>query len=135
MNITGRTVLVTGSAQRIGKQLALTFAKFGARVLVHFFSSEDNAKKTQTEIKAFGGSAEIIKGDLSNAASIQSFIETHQNKLLDVSILVNSASIFLPSPLDKFSPDIFEKSMSLHVLAPTMLSRLIGLNIKKTNTN
>ena len=59
------TVLVTGAAQRIGRQMALELAGNGWAVAVHYNTSQDQANKLVSDIIATGGRAAAVQGDLS----------------------------------------------------------------------
>src|SRR4051794_18077483 len=54
MNIEGKVALITGSAKRIGRAVALELAKRGARIAVHYRSNEAEAQDTLKAVKDFG---------------------------------------------------------------------------------
>ena len=62
----GRTALVTGSARRIGRQLALSLAGAGARVAIHYHHSSAEAEVLAAELGAAGTDAVLVKGDLGD---------------------------------------------------------------------
>lgn len=89
----GKTAVVTGAARGIGKALALKFASEGANVAFTDLVIDENGKKTEEEIAAYGVKA---KGYASNAAD---FAQTEEviNKIKEdfgsIDILVNNAGI------------------------------------------
>ena len=84
--LTGRTALITGSADGIGKGVALRMAKDGAQVLVTDFNEELGIATTQA-ILDLGGQARFIPVDVTDKASIQSMMQVAG----PVDILVNNA--------------------------------------------
>ncbi|MBF16314.1 MAG: KR domain protein, partial [Chloroflexi bacterium] len=64
MNISNKTVLVTGSSQRIGKEIALFFASKNANTIIHYNNSKTEAFKTYDEIKSINSDSMIVKSDL-----------------------------------------------------------------------
>jgi 3-oxoacyl-[acyl-carrier protein] reductase len=71
----GKAVLITGASTGIGAALAHAFAAQGARVGLHYNSSEDAAKAVAYEIGAAGGEAVLIRADVSTGAGARSAVE------------------------------------------------------------
>lgn len=63
-DIAGKVVLITGASTGIGAAAAATFAKAGAKVVVHYNASRDEAAKVVAGIKAAGGQAVAVGGDV-----------------------------------------------------------------------
>ncbi|NJL93558.1 MAG: SDR family oxidoreductase [Anaerolineae bacterium] len=94
-----KVVLVTGSARRVGRAIALAFAREGAHLVIHHSNSAEAAAQTVREIEALGVRALAVQGDHRDPAQIaRNFGEAHAHfGRLDV--LVNSAGAF---PLEDF---------------------------------
>ncbi|WP_434614468.1 SDR family NAD(P)-dependent oxidoreductase [Tabrizicola sp. M-4] len=71
----GKAVLVTGASTGIGAAVARAFAAQGARVGLHYNTSEDAAKAVAYEISAAGGEAVLIRADVSTGAGARSAVE------------------------------------------------------------
>jgi len=84
--------LVTGAAHRLGKSFALTLARHGFDIVLHYHQSLDAALQTKAEIESVGRGVFLAQADLTDPAQIQSLLANFQS--LDV--LVNSAA-FMPS--------------------------------------
>jgi 3-oxoacyl-[acyl-carrier protein] reductase len=65
MTLQGKTALVTGASRGIGRATALALAEAGARVLVHYGRSAQEAKSLVSEIQGRGGRANAISADLA----------------------------------------------------------------------
>ena len=66
-DLAGKTILVTGAAKRIGRGIALRLAGEGARVIVHYSSSEEEARRTAEEC----GGAQLVRANLESVAEIE----------------------------------------------------------------
>ena len=61
-----KSILITGSSQRIGRELCLFFAKMGWNIAIHFNKSKKHAKVIKKEIEKFGVKCVCIQGNLLN---------------------------------------------------------------------
>ncbi|MDE6843754.1 MAG: SDR family NAD(P)-dependent oxidoreductase, partial [Muribaculaceae bacterium] len=89
----GKTALITGAARGIGKALALKFASEGANIAFTDLVIDENGKKTEEEIAAYGVK---VKGYASNAADFkqtEEVVEQIKNDFGRIDILVNNAGI------------------------------------------
>ena len=66
--------LVTGAAHRLGKTFALTLARLGYDILLHYHLSEDDALRTQTEIESLGRRVTLVRADLTKPLEIQTLV-------------------------------------------------------------
>ena len=119
-----KTVLVTGAAKRVGREIALELARGGFDVAITYLSSEDDARGVVREIEALGRRGLAIRADLSDpergvAAIYDGYVAARSR--LDV--LVNNASIWLPGRLGETTPEMIRKVNALHVEAPLLLCR------------
>ena len=92
--MTEKNVLVTGSAKRIGKAIALHMASNGWNVAIHYNSSEGEARKVLEQIEKFGVKSFLIRADLSDEKQVEDIINKCQEDLGSISCLINNASIF-----------------------------------------
>jgi 3-oxoacyl-[acyl-carrier protein] reductase/pteridine reductase len=89
-HLRGKTILVTGAAKRIGRAIALRLAEEGARVAIHFNSSETEARRTAQE----AGGAELFRANLENVAEIEAMFRQVGERLGRLDGLVNNAARF-----------------------------------------
>ena len=90
MSLRGKVVLVTGGARRIGRSIALRLASEGARVAIHYHSSEAEARRTADEC----GGAELFRANLEIVAEIERMFREVDERLGGLDCLVNNAARF-----------------------------------------
>lgn len=92
MKLKNKLAIVTGGARDIGKAISLRLAEEGAKIIVNYLHSEDEAMITVDEIVAVGGTALAIKADTTNSNDVQELIRiTRETFGETIDILVNNA--------------------------------------------
>jgi 3-oxoacyl-[acyl-carrier protein] reductase len=92
-SLAGQVALVTGASRGIGRCIAIDLARAGAAVAVHYVESTDGAAAVAAEIRAGGGRAETVQGDVGIPSDIRRLHSATVKALGPVDILVNNASI------------------------------------------
>lgn len=111
--------LVTGAAHRLGKAFALTLARNGFDILLHYHSAEDEARQTQAELESLSRSVTILQADLTDPTQIQSLV----SKIESLSVLVNSAAYMPHGNVDSLSLENWDTSLDLNLRAPFLLAQ------------
>ncbi|HHG74729.1 MAG TPA: SDR family NAD(P)-dependent oxidoreductase [Persephonella sp.] len=124
--IKGKNVLITGAGKRIGKFLALSLAEDGANIIIHYRSSDAEAKEILETVLKKGIKAVKIKADLEKTDEVKKLIEDSIKSLGRVDILINNASIYYPTPLSKVTENDIDRFYNIHVKAPFILSKELG---------
>ena len=117
-----RTVLITGSARRVGRIFALGCAQAGADVVIHHGHSPEEAARTRDEIEALGRHAWVLASDLSKPAEASDVI-SQANGLSPLYALVNSAAIFESLSLTETTLADWQRHMTVNLTAPFRLSQ------------
>lgn len=91
--LAGRTAVVTGSGQNIGKAIALHFARAGANVVVNGHRNQAAIDKVAQEIEDFGGKAMACLADVGDAAAVANLVKKAQDKFGGVDIAVSNVSV------------------------------------------
>jgi NAD(P)-dependent dehydrogenase (short-subunit alcohol dehydrogenase family) len=111
--------LVTGSARRIGRTLALTAARAGYDVVVHHRRSPEDAAETVRQIEALGRQALALAADLASD-SFEQFVGAAPGPL---TLLVNSASLFEDDRIQNVTPLSWDAALATNLRAPVLLSQ------------
>jgi NAD(P)-dependent dehydrogenase (short-subunit alcohol dehydrogenase family) len=122
MGLSGKVVLITGAAQRIGRALALGVARAGADVIIHYNHSHAEAEATRTEIQTLGQKAFLLKADLGDAHQVSGLMEKAWENG-PIFALVNNASIFEPLNWESTSLDAWDRHLMINLTAPFLLSQ------------
>ena len=91
MKLSGKTAIVTGGGRDIGAAVAIKLASEGANVAINYFASSVAADETIAKIKAAGGKAFSLQGDLKRADDVKALVDTTVETFGGVDILVNNA--------------------------------------------
>ena len=86
-----KKILITGGSTGIGAELAKAFAKQGAIVGLHYFSSADEANQVASEILSEGGSVELIRADASDSKALAAAVNEAAERLGGLNGLINNA--------------------------------------------
>ncbi len=126
--------LITGSAKRVGRVIAEHLADVGYRIAVHANSSMDEAKAFAQELNDRGVEAQAFQAELTDEDSIKSMVDKVHFYFGRIDVLVNSASIFSPTPLDELSTDDIEKQFQVNAFSVLNCSRWVALRMQEQNT-
>lgn len=132
-----KAVLVTGAAKRLGREIALQFARQGWDVAVHYGRSEQDAKETVREIEMMGVKAQAFQADLADEAAVKRLFTAVTQQFTNLHCLVNSASIFEYDRANSNTPltaKSLQEHMQVNLTAPILLSQLM-FEYQKNNSN
>ena len=99
MKLKGRVALVTGSARRLGKAIALGLAKSGVNIALHYHTSVQDATTTASELQALGVEVVQIQGDLSEVKQAERVVDQATAAWGRLDILINNAAILKRTPV------------------------------------
>lgn len=98
MRLQGKVALVTGSAQGIGRAIALRLAREGAAVVVQDLANNPHAEETLAQLRAAGATACLINGDIGKVADDRRVIAEGVAQMGRIDILVNNAGVERRAP-------------------------------------
>lgn len=133
VNLKGKTVCITGSARRIGKQLVLAAARNGASIILHYGRSKPQAENTAEEIRKIGAKVTVVQADFSDPrGTLNTFKKTFQDTK-NLYALVNNASIFESTNFIDTDLDNWQKHLDINLTVPFLLSQAFhsALNDRK----
>jgi NAD(P)-dependent dehydrogenase (short-subunit alcohol dehydrogenase family) len=117
--------LVTGSAHRLGKAFALTLARMGYDLLLHYNSAEEQAQRTKIEIEPLGVKVHLVQADLTQPDQIQSLFTALDALLIPHSfrLLINSAAIMPVANPRELELRDWDSALDLNLRAPFILAQ------------
>ena len=119
--------LVTGAAHRLGKVFAVTLAREGFDILLHYHQSEDAALQTKAEIESVGRRVTLAQADLTDPQQIESLISNIES----LKVLVNSAAFMPSGNVDLLSVANWDQSLDLNLRAPFLLAQEVSTKMRE----
>ena len=114
MKLAGKTAVVTGAAQGIGKEIACSLAKEGASVVVSDIDIE-HAEQTAAKIKKMGRETLVIKADVSVPEEAANIVEETIDKLGGLDILINNAGITRDGFVLRMKSEDWDKVLAINL--------------------
>ena len=136
LELADKVVLITGASGGLGRELAIEFGRYGARVAVHFHKNAEAADVVAQSVDAVGGDALTVSADLTSRASVQAMIAEIGVEWGGVDVLVNGAVSFESGiPIESIMPDQWHRMVdtvltgayyTISLCAPHMRQRKWG---------
>lgn len=124
-----KAALVTGAAHRIGRVIALGFARDGWDVAVHFNESAEAAESVAAEIRATGAAATTVRGDLALQHTAAEVVAAAADEIGPLTCLVNNASLFEDDTLETMTAQSWETHQNVNLQAPVFLSQAFAARL------
>ncbi len=121
-NLAGKVALVSGSGRGIGRAIALKLARHGAKVVVNDLD-EAPGRAVVDEIKALGGEAVAVNGDVTQPGFADRFVGAALEKLGGLDIIVNNAGYTWDATIQKMTDEQFQAMLDVHLVAPFRILR------------
>jgi NAD(P)-dependent dehydrogenase (short-subunit alcohol dehydrogenase family) len=121
--LTGKTVLVTGAAKRIGRSIALALAERGADTVITYLASQAEAEQTVHALAAHDIDTLAIRCDLRNPEDIEQTVSSVINDFGRIDLLVNNAGIFAAEALEQISVDQWDAMFTTNTRAPFLMAK------------
>jgi glucose 1-dehydrogenase len=122
-NLTGKTALVTGGSQGIGKAISLALAEYGANVIINYRSGKELAEETYCEVTHLGVNCHLIACDLSSVDSSKTIAKYLEENKLDVDILILNASVQIRKSWSEVTAEEFDLQINTNFRASLFLIR------------
>jgi 3-oxoacyl-[acyl-carrier protein] reductase/pteridine reductase len=128
--LSGKGVVVTGAARRIGRTLALVLAEAGADVVITYRGSQADAEETIAALKALGSNALAVPCDVREEQSVERAVATAVSHLGGLDILVNNAGAFETAVLEEISVAQWDAMFETNTRGPFLLARTAYPHLK-----
>jgi len=125
-----RTVLVTGSARRLGRSIALDLAGAGWQVAVHYRGSAAEAGQTVADCARHAPS-EAFQADLADEAQLRALLPRVVQRFGSVDAIVNNASRFEHDDARSFTPASLASHMASNTAAPVLLAQALAAHLQE----
>ena len=118
-SLTGKTVLITGGARRVGAAIARQLHGAGANLVVHYRNSAKDAEALIGELNAArANSAVTAQADLLDVDRLPGLVELAVSRFGGLDVLVNNASTFYETPIGKVTPKAWDDLLGTNLKLP-----------------
>jgi 3-oxoacyl-[acyl-carrier protein] reductase len=116
-DLEGRVAIVTGGTRDIGRSCSIKLAEAGAKVVVNYHSNKSAGEETVSVIEKAGGTAVLVKGDMTKKADVDNLVaETRKAFGDDIHVLVNNVGgLVARKKIAEMDEDFFNHVMSLNM--------------------
>ncbi|MEY2860227.1 MAG: hypothetical protein RL392_685 [Pseudomonadota bacterium] len=128
------TVLVTGAAKLLGREVALRLAANGWRVAIHYRDSVEDAIKTVATCSQHTGGAAAFRTNLGNETAVRKLVPTVVEHMGHLDAVVHCASTFEHDTAHNFSFEVMEKHMRSNAGAAILISQALHAHIAQRNS-
>lgn len=116
---------------RLGRAISLGLAQRGCDLVLHCHTSRAPAEKLASEVRKMGSRAKVISADLSKGKEALRLAKAAEKAFGRVDVLVNSAAVFWPTPLERLSEKELDAFLDINLKTPYILSAEIGKRMKQ----
>jgi 3-oxoacyl-[acyl-carrier protein] reductase len=122
-DLKGKVAVVTGASKGIGAAIAKGLSAAGAAVVVNYSSGREGADRVVADIKANGGKAIAVKGDVAKTADVQRLFGETEKAFHALDVLVNNAGVYKFEPLEEITEDEFHREFNINVLGTILATK------------
>lgn len=127
-----KVILITGGARRVGAAICRLLHAEGARLMIHYHTSADEARALQSELNQLRPqSAAIIQGDLLNSPMLTALVQETVQHFGQLDVLVNNASSYYPTEIGEISEHDWEDLIGTNLKAPLFLCQAAAPELRK----
>jgi len=129
--LTGKTMLVTGAAKRLGRAIALAAAENGADVAITYRESEREARAVVKELAEYDVNALAVRCDVTDERSVHELVKEVARELGGIDVLVNNAANYEDVEFEKITVAQWDAIFASNARGPFLVSREALSHLKK----
>jgi len=124
INLNNKVALVTGGSRGIGRAICLALAEAGARVVINYRASKDEAENLRGEIEAAGGEAVSCQADVADEKQVEALFKFVEQEFGRLDILVNNAGVIKDTLLLSMKVSEWDKVLDANLRGTFLCTRL-----------
>lgn len=128
-----KTVVVTGGSKGIGKDIALTFAKLNANVVISG-RSKNALQETLDELQTYNKRCIAVSGDLSDINEVKRLIDTAAETFGTIDVLVNNAGVNIAKPAMEVTEEDWDTVLDLNLKSAFFASQAAAKYMLEQNS-
>lgn len=127
-------MMITGSANGLGRDMALYFAKAGYTLVVHYNKSKKEAETVLQEIKKYSAGSIMVQGDLKNKEEVRKVFAKVFKKYPKIDVLVNNVGNFLYKKLSDTTDSEFRDALESNIYVTLFCTREVLPIMRKSKS-
>jgi pteridine reductase len=132
LSLTGRVVLITGGAKRVGAAICRRLHGVGANLMIHYRSSAAEAQALQSELESHRpGSCALVRADLLDTAAPPRLVGETVARFGRLDVLINNASSFFPTAVGEITERSWNDLVGTNLKAPLFLSQAAAPQLRQ----
>jgi NAD(P)-dependent dehydrogenase (short-subunit alcohol dehydrogenase family) len=131
--LTGKAVLITGGARRLGRAMAIGLAQAGADVAITFLGSERDARRTVVDVAASGVRSFALHCDVREEKSIRAMLREARRELGHIDILINNAATYETVVFDKITARQWDAIFASNTRGPFLVTREAAAELRRNH--
>jgi pteridine reductase len=132
-SLTGKTVLITGAARRVGAAIARRLHAAGANLVIHYRRSARDAEALGAQLNAArANSVTLIQADLLDVTKLPLLVEAATGTFGALDVLVNNASTFYPTKIGEITPAAWDDLMGTNLKVPLFLAQAAAPALRRS---
>jgi len=124
-DLSGRVALVTGASRGIGRAVAVSLARAGAKIGVNYHANVDLAAEVEQEIRGLGRTAVSVRADVSQSDDVSRLVDAVRARLGAIDILVNNTGITRPQPVESIREQDWDDLMNVNLKSCFLLTQAV----------
>ncbi|MFC1505656.1 SDR family NAD(P)-dependent oxidoreductase [Thermoproteota archaeon] len=126
MKLQDKVAIVTGAGRGIGRAIAKNFASEGAKVVINYSKSEKESQSLAQEIKNDGGTALVVKADVSKPNDVKELVKKTMDEFGRVDILVNNAGVLIPARFLDSTEEMWDMTIDVNLKGSYLCSKEVA---------
>ena len=131
IDLSGKSVLITGGSRGIGRAASILMAKAGADIVFDFHRNQKAADEVVSEIQKTGRRGIAIAGDISKDAHCKELIDAACREFGKLDVLVNNAGIWTYAPIDEMNEQTYRETIEINLSGLVFTTRYAVQQMKK----
>ncbi len=125
MRLENKTAFITGASRNIGSEVALTFAREGANLVLNTKSSRQELEEVAAQCRELGAQTHIVMGDVSDSSRVSEMVEEGIQELGQIDVLVNNVAIRPHRPILEITDEEWRQVLGVNLDSAFYLCRAV----------
>jgi 3-oxoacyl-[acyl-carrier protein] reductase len=122
----GKVAIVTGAGRGIGRAIVERFAREGAKVVINYNASANEAESLDAEVKKKGAESMVFKGDVSKSNDVKAMVDATVARFGKVDILVNNAGIIFRRKILEATEEDWDRTLDVNLKSVFLCSKAVA---------